>query len=64
MAESKSGPEPAQASWRPQTLLVRGGTERSQFLETSEALFLTSGYVYETAEDAERAFKGEIELYI
>jgi O-succinylhomoserine sulfhydrylase len=64
MAETKSGPEPAGASWRRQTQLVRGGTERSRFLETSEGLFLTSGYVYETAEDAERAFKGEIERYI
>ena len=64
MAEPKSGPKPAPASWRPQTLLVRGGTERSQFHETSEGLFLTSGYVYETAEDAERAFKREIEHYI
>ena len=64
MADTKSGPKPAPASWRPQTLLVRGGTERSQFLETSEGLFLTSGYVYETAEDAERAFKREIDRYI
>ncbi len=62
MAETNSGPAPA--SWRPQTLMVRGGTERSRFHETSEGLFLTSGYVYETAEDAERAFKGEIEHYI
>ncbi len=64
MADTKSGPKPARASWRPQTQLVRGGTERSQFLETSEGLFLTSGYVYETAEDAERAFKREIDRYI
>ncbi len=64
MAETNSGPKPAETSWRPQTLLVRGGTQRSQFLETSEGLFLTSGYVYETAEDAERAFKGEIQRYI
>ena len=64
MAETNSGPKPARASWRPQTQLVRGGTERSRFLETSEGLFLTSGYVYETAEDAELAFKGEIQRYI
>ena len=43
-------------SLRPQTLLSRGGTERSQFGETSEAIFMTSGYVYRRAEDAEAAF--------
>lgn len=50
-------------SWRPKTRAVRGGTWRSQFAETSEALFLTSGYVYETAEQAEAAFKGENDRY-
>lgn len=49
---------------RPQTLLVRGGLERSPYFETSEALYLTSGYVYETAEEAEAAFKGDIDRYI
>jgi O-succinylhomoserine sulfhydrylase len=43
--------------WRLATRLVRGGTRRSAFDETSEALYLTSGYVYETAEEAEAAFK-------
>lgn len=52
-------PAPTPESWRPQTRMVRGGTRRSDFGETSEALFLTSGYVYERAEDAEAAFKGE-----
>ena len=33
-------------NWRPETRLVRGGTHRSPFGETSEALFLTQGYVY------------------
>ena len=41
------------------TKLVHGGTLRSQFAETSEALFLNSGFVYETAEQAEARFKGE-----
>ena len=41
------------------TLLVHGGTLRSQFAETSEALFLTQGYVYATAEQAEERFKSE-----
>jgi O-succinylhomoserine sulfhydrylase len=44
---------------RPATRLVHGGTMRSQFDETSEALFLTQGYVYETMEAAEARFKGE-----
>ena len=39
--------------------LVHGGTLRSQFGETSEAIYLTQGYVYDTAEAAEARFKGE-----
>jgi len=46
-------------NWRLATRLVRGGTSRSRFDETSEALFMTSGYVYDSAEEAEQAFKGE-----
>jgi O-succinylhomoserine sulfhydrylase len=45
---------------RPATRLVHGGTTRSQFGETSEALFLTQGYVYETMEQAEARVKGEV----
>jgi O-succinylhomoserine sulfhydrylase len=48
---------------RPATLLVHGGTERSNFGETSEALFLTSGFVYDSAEQAEATFKGEVSHY-
>ena len=44
--------------WRLATRLVRGGTKRSRFDETSEALFMTSGYVYDSAEEAEQAFNG------
>jgi O-succinylhomoserine sulfhydrylase len=44
---------------RPATRLVHGGTLRSQFGETSEALFLTQGYVYPDMETAEARFKGE-----
>ncbi|MBT4888961.1 MAG: O-succinylhomoserine sulfhydrylase [Rhodospirillales bacterium] len=51
-------------SWRRQTKLVRGGTNRSADAETSEGLFLTSGYVYESPEEAELAFKGEKKRYI
>ncbi|WP_075771183.1 O-succinylhomoserine sulfhydrylase [Aerophototrophica crusticola] len=43
----------------PQTLLVHAGTRRSGFDETSEALYLTSGFVYGTAEEAEHAFANE-----
>jgi O-succinylhomoserine sulfhydrylase len=50
-------------AWRPQTELVRGGLERSAFEETSEGLFLTSGYVYPSPEDAEAAFKGDLKRY-
>jgi len=45
--------------WTPQTRLVHGGTLRSPFGETSEALYLTQGFVYETSEAAEARFKGE-----
>src|SRR3954463_7033022 len=44
--------------YRPETRLVHGGTLRSQFGETSEALFLTQGYVYDSAEQCEARFKG------
>lgn len=44
---------------RPATELVHGGTMRSGFGETSEAIFLTQGFVYDTAEGAEARFKGE-----
>src|SRR6185503_9160950 len=50
-------------SWRRQTLAVRGGQLRSPFQETSEALFLTSGYAYEAPEEAEARFKGEATGY-
>ena len=45
--------------WRPRTQMVHSGQTRSKFGETSEALFLTSGYVYDSAEQAEARFKGE-----
>ena len=46
------------------TILVRGGLKRSNFDETSEALFLTSGYIYQSAEQAEQAFKNEIDHHV
>ena len=52
------------STWRTATRLVRGGTQRSAFDETSEAIFMTSGYVYHNAEEAEQAFKGDKSRYI
>jgi O-succinylhomoserine sulfhydrylase len=49
---------------RPDTLAVRGGLARSGFDETSEAAYLTSGFVYESAEQAEAAFKDEVDHFI
>lgn len=46
------------------TRLVRGGLARSQFDETAEAIYATSGYVYSTAAEAEAAFAGEHDRYI
>lgn len=49
---------------RPATKLVRGGLRRSQFRETSEALFLNSGFVYDDAAQAEAAFNGDADVFI
>ncbi|WP_375288026.1 trans-sulfuration enzyme family protein [Sphingomonas sp.] len=46
-------------NWRPATQAIRGGTARSEWGETSEALFLTSGYSYDRAGDAAARFAGE-----
>jgi len=46
-------------TWRPATQLVHSGSTRSQFGETSEAIFLTQGFVYQSSEAAEARFKGE-----
>ena len=56
MANTSSGQE---QKWRRATRLVRGGTERSSHGETSEAIFLTSGYVYDGPAEAEARFKGD-----
>jgi len=52
------------SAWRPATRLVHEGTLRSQFGETSEAIFLNSGYVYRNAEQAEARFKGDEEGFV
>jgi len=49
------------SGWRPATQAVRAGTVRSDWGETSEALFLTSGYAYDCAGDAAARFAGEQE---
>ena len=43
-------------TFKPRTKMVHGGTRRSQYNEVSEAIFLTQGFVYETAEDAQARF--------
>jgi len=50
--------------YRPETRLIHAGTMRSQFGETSEALFLTQGFVYDSAEQCEARFKGEEPGYL
>ncbi len=47
-----------------ETLAVRGGQARTGFSETSEALLLTSGFVYRSAEEAEAAFAGDVDTFI
>src|SRR5579872_4372872 len=55
---------PASKNYRPETRLVHAGTLRSQFGETSEALFLTQGYVYPSAEECEARFSGKTPGYV
>jgi O-succinylhomoserine sulfhydrylase len=54
---------PDHKNWRPATKLVRAGQTRSPHGETAEAMFLTSGFVYDDAAQAEATFKGEIAHY-
>ncbi len=58
------GKNTVSGKWREQTRMVHGGTTRSQFGETSEALYLTQGFVYDSSTAAEARFKGEDEGYI
>ncbi|MCJ8506332.1 O-succinylhomoserine sulfhydrylase [Rhizobium lemnae] len=51
-------------TWRPATKLVHEGTLRSPYGETSEAIFLTQGFVYESSASAEARFKGETDGFI
>ena len=50
--------------WNPDTIAVRGGTKRSEFGETSEAIFLNSGFCYDNAEVAESRFNGVAPGYV
>ncbi|MDX1738308.1 MAG: O-succinylhomoserine sulfhydrylase [Alphaproteobacteria bacterium] len=45
--------------FHPETALIHDGLHRSQFMETAESIVMTSGYVYESAEEAEHAFKAD-----
>ncbi|WP_119307158.1 O-succinylhomoserine sulfhydrylase [Cohaesibacter haloalkalitolerans] len=60
MSETKK-PE---TGYRPATQMVHGGVMRSQWGETSEALFMTQGYVYDSAEAQEARFNGEEPGYV
>ncbi len=60
MKKHKSDPK----SWGDATKLVRGGLDRSPHGETSEALYLNSGFVYDEPETAERRFSGEDDGYV
>ncbi len=59
MAEDKRHITSDPATWSTETQLVHGGVLRSQYGETSEAIFLTQGFVYNSAEQAEARFKNE-----
>src|SRR6201986_2293571 len=59
MSETTAPRVSSTAHYRPETRLVHSGTLRSQFGETSEALFLTQGCVYDSAEQCEARFKGD-----
>ncbi|KIL97457.1 O-acetylhomoserine sulfhydrylase / O-succinylhomoserine sulfhydrylase [Paramagnetospirillum magnetotacticum MS-1] len=60
---SNSDSKPAR-TWRPRTQAVRGGLSRTNFRETSEAMFMNSGYVYDSAEEAEASFDGTLDRMV
>jgi len=57
-------PAPLPEGVGPATVAVRGGLLRSGFDETAEAMYVTSGYVYESAAEAEKAFTGDVDRYV
>jgi O-succinylhomoserine sulfhydrylase len=60
----KKAKEQSPARWGDATKLVRGGLDRSPHGETSEALYLNSGFVYDEPETAEKRFAGEDDGYV
>jgi O-succinylhomoserine sulfhydrylase len=56
LRERRKEDEEMSETWNSRTKLVHGGTRRSQYNEVSEAIFLTQGFVYENAEQAEARF--------
>lgn len=58
------GPGGDKKGWKPATKAVRGGLMRSQYGEISEAIYLTSGYAYDSAEQAMRRMAGEEEGFV
>ncbi len=61
MSDRKNHPLSDPKTWSPETQLVHGGTKRSQFHETSEAIFMNSGYAYPSSQHAEDIFTKKIE---
>ncbi|WP_435298724.1 O-succinylhomoserine sulfhydrylase [Timonella sp. A28] len=55
---------PQSRTLRPATIGVRGGQTRSNFEETAEPIYVTQGYVYSNAAEAEAAFNGDVERFI
>jgi len=51
-------------TWHKDTLSVRGGLNRTGHMETAEAMFLNSGFVYPSAEEAALAFEGDIDRFL
>lgn len=62
--EQRAGIEQREKTWGERTRMVRGGTRRTEFGETSEALFLNSGFVYDSPETAAERFKGNDDGFI
>ena len=64
MTHDREQREKLEEKWRPATRMARGGVRRSSHGETNEAMFVTSGFVYDSAAEAEARFKGEKDGFI
>jgi len=62
MADASGGD--SKKNWKPATKAVRGGTMRSRHMETSEAMYLNSGYTYDSAEQAAARMRGDEPGYV